>query len=92
MCHVARLPVRDVISASHFPTDLTLTLCPSGVRLFEGGLSDWPAMHRVAPAPREIALCEAVLNRSGLDRLFFTTPLDRGCNRSTMAVLHSFER
>ncbi len=26
MCDVARLPVRDVISASHFPTDLTLGL------------------------------------------------------------------
>jgi acetoacetate decarboxylase len=26
MCDVARLPVRDVISASHFLTDLTLGL------------------------------------------------------------------
>ena len=26
MCDVARLPMRDVISASHFPTDLTLGL------------------------------------------------------------------
>ena len=35
LCDVARLPVREVVSALHFKADLTLGLGSGGVRLYE---------------------------------------------------------